>query len=501
MSESPTSPQRGRPRTTGDYTCDRCRRSTGKIRIRWPDGNICGICFHQATRTFGSCAQCGHHRLLPGRDGLRLLCRCCAGITTDLDCHRCGAEGEHHRRGLCTRCTLRDDLTAVLLPTEREPLPGLIKLVEVLVAVERPESIYSWIRRPRVQPLLRGLGDRSINLHHDALDTAPSSQAREHIRELLIAHGLLPWRDPDLARFEAWLRQHLELIEDSAARRPVEQFATWHHLRRIRAKVRRSQDVRGAAQTAKQQIAEASRFLSWLAARHTMIGGCRQSDLDQWLAEGPSTRHQVETFISWASAKKLSPKLTTGAWPARSSPLITQDERLRWIADCLTGEPDTLAYRVVVMLVLLYAQPLVRVAALRVQDIDVARTETRIRLGPKPAPVPEPFAAMLRAHLASRPNLRTINNADNPWLFPGTRAGRHLHPATITDRLGELGINMLGARNAALRALVRQVPAPIVATQLGYSPQTTLRHAALAAEAMSRYAAHRARILAGTSQA
>lgn len=192
MTEPAAPPQRGRPRTAGAYTCDRCGRSTGKIRVRWPDGKICGICFHQATRTFGSCAQCGQQRLLPGRDGQCLLCRQCAGITTDLDCHRCGAEGEHHRRGLCTRCTLRDDLTSMLLPAGLEPIPELVHLVDVLVNVERPESMHTWMRRPRVQQLLRGLGDRSITLEHAGIDAAPAGQAREHTRQLLVQHGLLP---------------------------------------------------------------------------------------------------------------------------------------------------------------------------------------------------------------------------------------------------------------------------------------------------------------------
>ena len=61
-----------------------------------------------------------------------------------------------------------------------------------------------------------------------------------------------------------------------------------------------------------------------------------------------------------------------------------------------------------------------------------------------------------------------------------------------TAILWGVGIHLLGARNAALRDLVRQVPAPIVATQLGYSHQVTQRHAALAAEPMSKYASIKA---------
>ncbi|HTQ88034.1 MAG TPA: hypothetical protein VMK84_00930 [Streptosporangiaceae bacterium] len=43
------------------------------------------------------------------------------------------------------------------------------------------------------------------------------------------------------------------------------------------------------------------------------------------------------------------------------------------------------------------------------------------------------------------------------------------------------------ARNAALREIVRQVPALIGATHLGYSHQVTQKHAVLTAEPMSRY--------------
>lgn len=262
-------PARGRPRTTGRFTCDRCGRATGKIRVTWPDGRICGVCFHRAVRTIGECDGCGRRRLLPGRSGQRQLCRSCAGITTDLDCHRCGAEGEHHRRGLCTRCTLRDDLTALLLPAgaEHPGRPGLGQLVEVLVEVDRPESIHTWKRNPAVTRLLGDLGTGAVTLDHAGLDAAPPGPAREHLRQLLIHHRLLPARDPDLARFEAWLQVRLGSLTDPTVRQPIEQFATWHHLRRIRGRVRQGLDVRGAVHASKQDITQAGAFLAWLADR------------------------------------------------------------------------------------------------------------------------------------------------------------------------------------------------------------------------------------------
>jgi hypothetical protein len=55
------------------------------------------------------------------------------------------------------------------------------------------------------------------------------------------------------------------------------------------------------------------------------------------------------------------------------------------------------------------------------------------------------------------------------------------------SRLRELGVNLLAARNAALRELVQEVPAPVVATMLGYSHQVTQRHAEHAGARFAQY--------------
>lgn len=491
MTEPVTSRRpRGRPTTSGRFTCGRCKRSTSKIRTSWPDGRICNSCFYTATRTFGDCHRCGQHRLLPGRDGDAMLCRSCAGITSDLDCHRCGTEGEPYRRGLCARCSLRDDLTELLLPRDQASQPDLVAFVDVLVGVDRPESIHTWKRNPQVVALLRGLGEGSITLEHASFDAAPAGISREHIRALLVHHQLLPDRDPHLTRFEHWLQQKLACIPDQAVRHPLEQFCTWHHLRRMRRKS--GQDLHASVHSSKQEITETSKFLLWLAEHDRTIGTCRQTDLDQWLAEGPTTRYLIRTFIVWASKQGLCSELTIGFRQARSVRLVTQDDRLTWLSRLLVGDTETLPYRVAGILMLLYAQPLVRIVGLRTDRVHVTPTEIRILLGSEATAVPEPFAGLLRDHLASRPNMRTANSSGNPWLFPSTRAGYHLHPNTLMKRLRNLGVDLLGARNAALRDLVQRVPAPIVATQLGYSPQVTQRHADHAAQPMSRYAALKA---------
>jgi hypothetical protein len=108
-------------------------------------------------------------------------------------------------------------------------------------------------------------------------------------------------------------------------------------------------------------------------------------------------------------------------------------------------------------------------------------------LGAEPAALPSPFAELLHDHLANRPNMQA-GNTDSPWVFPSIRAGQHIRPNTMMKRLQNLGIDLRGARNTALKELVQRVPAPIAATQLGYRPGVTQRHAEDAGAPLSRYA-------------
>lgn len=80
------------------------------------------------------------------------------------------------------------------------------------------------------------------------------------------------------------------------------------------------------------------------------------------------------------------------------------------------------------------------------KSTDVILTPDGLRLGlgeGHPARVPEPFASLLTEHLAARPNMRTGSSSGSEWLFPGYRAGQHIHPNTLMERLREIGIDLL----------------------------------------------------------
>jgi len=59
------------------------------------------------------------------------------------------------------------------------------------------------------------------------------------------------------------------------------------------------------------------------------------------------------------------------------------------------------------------------------------------------------------------------------WLFPGRRAGQPLNPNSLLPLIRELGVPTGAGRAAALRQLVLQAPAPVIAKALGYHDKTT----------------------------
>ncbi len=480
---------RGRPKVPdGSMECARCDREIRRTAATWPDGRICNSCYYEATSRYGDCPCCGFHRLLPGRldIGGQPVCRDCARIPQSFYCTSCNEERRPYRRNVCARCCLREDLEKAFLQPDSPA--GFSRLIDALCAADRAESIITWKRSDKVEGLLRSLADGTTSLTHDGLDQyEPWGRYVNHLRAILQHHEILPPRDKYLKSFEWWIDNKLRSVLDPEIAKPIRQFATWHHLKRINDLALAGRPTRGPVHASKQDITEALKFLEWLRNDHgRTISSCSQQDVDLWVTTGPTTRHLIRTFIVWCKKTRINTAVTLGFRQPKTVRVLTQDQRLEWIRELLTGDSESLPYRVAGTLLLLYAQPLVKVASIPMNRVLVAPNGLSLELGATASPVPEPFAKLLKSHIANRPNLRTAG-AGNPWLFPGYRPGEHLHPNTLMDRLRWLGIDLLGARNSALRELVTQVPPPVVAAMLGYSDKVTQRHADLASEPWGRY--------------
>jgi integrase len=182
------------------------------------------------------------------------------------------------------------------------------------------------------------------------------------------------------------------------------------------------------------------------------------------------------------------PRLALAPLPVRRAAPITQHRRLELLGQLLTDEDRPLRSRVAACLMLLFAQPATRIARLTIDDL--TRTDDGqvfIRFGEPATPVPEPFATLLLQATTQRDNLQTATNPGARWLFPGRRAGQPLHASHLSQLVRDLGVPALAGRTAALRQLVLQVPAPVVAQALGYHHNTTTRVASEAGTPWSRY--------------
>ncbi|MFB7224862.1 hypothetical protein [Streptomyces sp. NPDC056227] len=469
-------------------TCARCGRHAAKA-ANWSDGPICRTCYERATRDRGRCPSCGTERLLPGRDTAgTAICRDCAGISRDFFCDRCGFEGLLLGGRLCERCTLSDRLTALLDDGTGRIHPQLIPLHQLLVSLDRPKSRLIWLRNPQVPALLRDLATGTVPLTHDAIQALPNWRTAAYLRDLLMDSGVLPHLDRRLLLFERWLDQRIATTTDTEHARILQHFATWHQLRKLRAKAARSPLGTSTTQESRQQITQAGAFLVWLAARHVTLDACTQTDLDAWHAEKYATRRPAQAFLRWCMDTRRMPRLTIPNRPTTNPHPMGQHQRITALQRVLSDDSTSPRVRLAACLVLLFAQPVSRIVRMVTDDVVHDGRHVALRLGDPPTPVPEPVAALLLDYLQALPASTPAINQDSPWLFPGRRASQPMNPGTLRDALRKLGVPAEKGRTSAIRQLVLQAPAPVIAQALGYHDKSTTRIATDAGAPWKNYA-------------
>jgi hypothetical protein len=206
-----------------------------------------------------------------------------------------------------------------------------------------------------------------------------------------------------------------------------------------------------------------------------------------------TTRGRVISLLRWAHARGLIAQL---AIPRTVKPpayrTLSHNQRHTLITRLIRDETLDLRDRVAGLLVLLYGQPIARIARLCTTDVVQHDNEILLRLATEPVVIVEPLATLLRA-LADNPPGRAVTGATtSPWLFPGKLVGEPLRPERLQRRLAASGVRGLPSRASAVLALAREVPTPVLAEMLGYDHDIAAAWARLAAADYARYAASRA---------
>lgn len=453
----------------------------------------CGRCRHRDLASKGTCSRCRQHRRLTRLTGLAGLCEPCAGIESEHICSRCGAEDRLYKDRLCARCNVRDALEPHIEQATPDLAEKLGSYLDALIETQQPWSTMHWIRRSAAYDVLIDILAGRRPLEHDALDAADGGQAIEHLRSALVTHGALPPRDDELFRFTRWLDEQTVKVSGTTDHQHLKTWVHWHLLNDLNYRRRRGKLTGRSVQYARMQVRQTIAFIEWLHGQDLQLAECEQGHIDEWFALGNTTSMRVTSFLRWAVKNRLIPKITIPRVDRPLSYRSLQDTERRALIDRLINDSSIdLRDRVAGLLVLIYGQPIARIARLQLEDVKTSEQEVLLRLGKEPIAIVEPLASLL-ADLAREPRSRAVTAATRtPWLFPGKVVGLHLNYERLRNRLRLLGIPSRTSRASALLPLAREVPAPILAETLGLSEEKAASWARAAASDYARYAASRA---------
>lgn len=245
----------------------------------------------------------------------------------------------------------------------------------------------------------------------------------------------------------------LATVDDPEHRRLLRAFATWRVLHRIRRRAARTPASVFVVDRARAQIVQAHEFLRHLAARQIPLAAASQRDLDRWLAGGPRARAHVRAFLNWAADQHHAPALTVPA-AAGGGVAATVDPDARWaLARRLMHDKDLdPADRVAGALVVLYAQPVARIARLRTSDVTVIDETVYLRLAHERVLMPNALGELVQQlpHRRETGPSGTATIAQH-WLYPGRHAGQPQHPEHLRRRLAAVGIDCRAQRTTRRR--------------------------------------------------
>jgi hypothetical protein len=479
------------PRATA--ACARCGQDRPP-QARWPEGPVCDACYTAALRRRVPCASCGQLRRPVSPPGpAASTCASCAGLPVTSACADCGTEDKMFEKHRCARCTLRRRATTLLSARTGHVPDALAAVLEAICAARTPAAALNWLRTGAGAAILADLAAGRLAATHEELDEHPRPQAASHLRHMLTAGGVLPPRDEELARAEQWLTVLLASIDVPGHRRLVHAFATWQVMRRLRRTSETRRRPRTYTAHARNTIAAAARFLSWLGARGTALPGCRQADVEDWLATGPAACH-VRDFLAWAARHGHCQAFDVPRPPRHVGTAIGASHRWDLAARLLHDDSIETTDRVAGCLVLLFGQAMTRIAALTTSQVTRHHDGVTIQLGQHQTPVPRPLGDLLLTLIADgKPYTGIGTPPGSTWLFPGLLPGQPITAKRLAERLRGLGIPVQAARRAALIDLAGHMPAAVLADLLGLHPTTAVKWMHQAGADWTRYAAEVAR--------
>ncbi|MFB9457397.1 hypothetical protein [Streptomyces antimycoticus] len=296
-----------------------------------------------------------------------------------------------HHRGLCPSCALADLLDHLLAGPDGT-VPSRLGPVAACLMRGEPTPMLRWLQtHPGPPAALKAMAASGEPVTHRLLDGLRPAATVAYLRAALVADGVLPPRDEQLATLERWLPRELARLETAVDRQAVHSFATWHHFKRLRRLPSTTPTTYYQALSARRDIQAATALARWLRDRGTSLADATQHDIDAWLTGTYYLRYVASTFVSWAVAHRRAQTIaiprTSGDGPM---PVIGHDRRWALVRRLLHGADLPAATRVAGLLLLLYAQPVSRAARLRLGQVTRTGDAVYLALGSVPTALPAP---------------------------------------------------------------------------------------------------------------
>ncbi len=476
---------------TNERECAVCHLTQPVHVTSWPIGPVCTGCYRRVLRTPSTCPNCDQVKVLIGSSGTgERICGPCAGATRDYVCALCGAAGDQHLEQTCIRCSVTR-IVGQLLSAATGTIPdSLTELPDALARRGRPDSTIRWLLKPIPKALLQNIGAET-SVTHASLDACPPGQARHHLRSLLIDAGILPLRDEHTERLGTWVDELVATLPPHHAA-VIGPYANWKVLRTVRRRTRRKRTSIGVASSARERIRAAVRLLRHLDQDDTCIAVLTQDTLDRWTNGSRSRSSDIAPFIHWLNISGVTEALRVEVQKATDPSEINPEELQRTlIRELISGQtPADLATRVAGLLILLYGARTESIHRLTTADISTEEGRTYLAIARDPLELPLPVAQLIGqlAAVAERSPRAQTRTGESGYLFASSRRSHEpIHPTTLGRKLARAGIRPQISRNSAMLTLASDLPAAVVAIQMGLTAQTATKWAGLSQRDGSEY--------------
>ena len=477
------------PRYPPGRPCSACGQPR-KLALRVGDLAECQNCNRKRLRSKIVCAECGQSRRPSLGDAAR--CEHCVGEPIRHVCRDCGAEEHNHTGGRCARCSLAEVLRRLRADGDPAAIARLEPYLVALGSGPQPSTTLKWMGRSPGYETVIELATGAREISHRALDDVQRGMTTSFLRAALVTHGVLEPRGEQTAKFERTARSAVDTLPAGEDRSQIRAYSLWQVQHDLARRERRGRTSERSAQSSLRLVRAAVELTAWAGARGLTLGQLRQEHLDRWSHEGSSATDGIAPFLRWAARGGLMAPLTARSQSARTHvEPISHDERLGVVRRLLHDDTLDFRDRVAGLLILLYAQPLTRILALKIEDVMIETDRVYLRLGRDPLELPEPLAH-LTAMLARSPTGRAstaIAGAEPPWLFQGMRVGAPLSQSRASRRLNRVGVRILSGRTSAIMSLAAALPPTILAELLGISESGASKWYTLAGGEWARYAA------------